>query len=147
MMERFRMNQAFMQCSMMAKRMVSQAMVTRVIMEPESMVSQTHGMMSNTMVPHSKMSNPMMTQTHPMVSNSMVPNPMVANTNSMVSMTCSKMDNWVSSSMHCMMNRLNMLDHWFWMHYVVVLMHMDKGLEGRQVLLGVSKGWHGVGGH
>merc|ERR1712223_556127 len=123
------------------------------------MVSQTHCMMSaskmchpmmthaHTMLSNSIVSKPNMTQTHPMVSNSMVPNPMVANTNPMVSMACSKMDNWVSTSMHCMMDRLNMLDHWFWMHYVVVLMHMHKGLEGRQVLLGVSKGWHGVGCH
>ena len=133
------MNQAFMQCSVMGKWMVSQAMVARVIMEPKSMVSQTHGMMSHTMVPHSKMSNPMMTQTHPMVSNSMVPK-------TMVSMACSKMDNRVSSSMHCMVHRF-MVDHWILMHYVVLLMHMHKRLEGRKVLLCVGKGRHWVRRH
>ena len=153
------MNDSVVQSSVMSKRVVTQSWVTSVIMEPKPMVSQTHCMMSaskmchpmmthaHTMLSNSIVSKPNMTQTHPMVSNSMVPNPMVANTNPMVSMACSKMDNWVSTSMHCMMDRLNMLDHWFWMHYMVVLMHMHKGLEGRQVLLGVSKGWHGVGGH
>ena len=147
------MNDSVVQSSVMSKRVVTQSWVTSVIMEPKPMVSQTHCMMS------SNMCHPMMTHAHIMRSNSMVPKPkmtqthpmepnsMVPNTNTMVSMACSKMDNWMSTSMHCMMDRLNMLDHWFWMHYMVVLMHMHKGLEGRQVLLGVSKGWHGVGGH
>ena len=143
------MNDSVVQSSVMSKRVVTQSWVTSVIMEPKPMVSQTHCMMSA-----SNMCHPMMTHAHIMRSNSMVPkpkmtqtHPMEPNTNTMVSMACSKMDNWVSTSMHCMMDRLNMLDHWFWMHYMVVLMHMDKGLEGRQVLLGVSKGWHGVGCH
>ena len=55
------MNQAFMQCSVMAKGMVSQAVEACVIVEPESVASQTHRMMSPTMVPHSKMGHPMMT--------------------------------------------------------------------------------------
>ena len=143
------MNDSVVQSSVMSKRVVTQSWVTSVIMEPKPMVSQTHCMMSA-----SNMCHPMMTHTHIMRSNSMVPkpkmtqtHPMEPNTNTMVSMACSKMDNWMSTSMHCMMDRLNMLDHWFWMHYMVVLMHMHKGLEGRQVLLGVSKGWHGVGCH
>ena len=143
------MNDSVVQSSVMSKRVVTQSWVTSVIMEPKPMVSQTHCMMSA-----SNMCHPMMTHAHIMRSNSMMPKPKMAqtppmepNTNTMVSMACSKMDNWMSTSMHCMMDRLNMLDHWFWMHYMVVLMHMDKGLEGRQVLLGVSKGWHGVGGH
>jgi len=138
-MDRFRMNQAFMQCSVMAKGMVSQSVVTRVIMEPESMVSQTHCMMSHTIVSHSKMSHPMMTQTHPMVSNTMVPK-------TMVSMGCPKMDHRVSSGMHCMMHRF-MMDHWSLMHYMVLLMHMHKRLEGREVLLRVGKGRHWVRCH
>ena len=148
------MNDSVVQSSVMSKRVVTQSWVTSVIMEAKPMVSQTHCMMSA-----SNMCHPMMTHAHIMRSNSMVPKPkmtqthpmkpnsMVPNTNTMVSMACSKMDNWMSTSMHCMMDRFNMLDHWFWMHYMVVLMHMDKGLEGRQVLLGVSKGWHGVGCH
>jgi len=74
-----------------------------------------------------------------MVSNSMVPK-------TMVSMGCSKMDHWVSSGMHCMMHRF-MMDHWSLMHYMVLLMHMHKGLEGREVLLRVGKGRHGVRCH
>ena len=135
MMDRCRMNQA----CVMAKGMVSQSVVTRVIMEPESMVSQTHCMMSHTIVSHSKMSHPMMTQTHPMVSNTMVPK-------TMVSMGCPKMDHRVSSGMHCMMHRF-MMDHWSLMHYMVLLMHMHKRLEGREVLLRVGKGRHGVRCH
>merc|ERR1719264_436238 len=106
-MDRCRMNQAVMQCSVMAKGMVSQSVVTRVIMEPEAMVSQTHCTMFHTMV-----SNSMMTQTHPMVSNSMVPR-------TMVSMGCSKTDHRVSSGMHCMVHRF-MMDHWSLMHYMVL---------------------------
>ena len=143
------MNDSVVQSSVMSKRVVTQSRVTSVIMEAKPMVSQTHCMMSA-----SNMCHPMMTHAHIMRSNSMMPkpkmtqtHPMEPNTNTMVSMACSKMDNWMSTSMHCMMDRFNMLDHWFWMHYMVVLMHMDKGLEGRQVLLGVSKGWHGVGCH
>ena len=155
MMDRCRMNQAFMQCSVMAKGMVSQSGVACVIMKPESMESQTH-CMSHTMVSYSKMthsmmtqthtmvSNSMMTQTHPMVSNSMVSNSMVPKT--MVSMGCSKMDHRVSSVMHCMMHRF-MMDHWSLMHYMVLLMHMHKGLEGREVLLRVGKGRHRVRCH
>ena len=147
MMDRCRMNQA----CVMAKGMVSQAMVTCVIMEPKSMVSQTHCMMSHTMVSHSKMTHPMMTQTHSMVSNSMMTqtHPMVSNSmvpKTMVSMGCSKMDHWVSSGMHCMMHRF-MMDHWSLMHYMVLLMHVHKRLEGREVLLRVGKGRHGVRCH
>ena len=152
------MNDSVVQSSVMSKRVVTQSWVTSVIMEPKPMVSQTHCMMSSkmchpmmthahTMLSNSRVPKPKMTQTHPREFKPMVPNPMVPNTNTMVSMACSKMDNWMSTSMHCMMDRFNMLDHWFWMHYMVVLMHMHKGLEGRQVLLGVSKGWHGVGCH
>ena len=144
MVDRFRMNQAFMQCSVMAKGMVSQAVVTCVIMEPKSMVSQTHCMVSHTMVPHSKMSHPMMTQTHSMVSYSMVHKSMVSK--SMVSMGCSKMDHRVSSGMHCMMHRF-MMDHWSLMHYMVLVMHMHKRLEGREVFLRVGKSRHGMGRH
>ena len=84
-----------------------------------------------------------------MVSKSMVPKSMVPKSivpKSMVSMGCSKMDNRVSTSMHCMMHRL-MMDHWILMHYMVPLMHMHKRLEGRQVLLRVSKSRHGVRRH
>merc|ERR550532_1364594 len=98
------------------------------------MMTQTHSMVSN-----SKMTHPMVTQTHPMVSTSMVPK-------TMVSMGCSKMDHRVSSVMHCMMHRF-MMDHWSLMHYVVLLMHVHKGLEGREVLLRVGKGRHGVRCH
>merc|ERR1719507_466499 len=112
-------------------------------MEPESMESQTH-CMSHTMVSYSKMTHSMMSQTHPMVSNSMVSNSMVPKT--MGSMGCSKMDHRVSSVMHCMMHRF-MMDHWSLMHYMVLLMHMHKGLEGREVLLRVGKGRHGVRCH
>ena len=74
----------------------------------------------------------------------MMPKSMVSK--SMVSMGCSKMDHRVSSSMHCMMHRL-MVDHWSLMHYMVLLMHMHKGFEGREVFLCVGKGRHGVGRH
>jgi len=61
-------------------------------------------------------------------------------------MGCSKMDHRVSSGMHCMMHRF-MMDHWSLMHYTVLLMHMHKRLEGREVLLGVGKGRHWVRCH
>ena len=65
---------------------------------------------------------------------------------SMVSMACSKMDNRMSTGMHCMMHRF-MMDHWLLMHYMVPLMHMHKRFESREVFLCVSKSRHWVRRH